>query len=202
MATKATAKPEAFLAKPRNASEVELEVAKAFSEIAESSTSNDARAAISKLKVLNAKEVEVPETGKKALVVVVPYVAFNTYVKPNQQRCITELEKKTKRHVVFVAHRQVIPKGARSTSMPIRPHSRTITCVHNQLMADLVGPTEIVGKRLHISQDGKRTYKIYLDPRDRTKENVEEKLSTYGAIYKNLTCKTAVFDFGDNVLTR
>merc|ERR1711933_473909 len=101
---------------------------------------------------------------------------------------IRELEKKFgKRHVVFVANRTILDKNFRRKGLQVRPRSRTLTAVHDSILEDVVGPTEIVGKRTHISVDGSKLLKIFLDPKDKDKENVESKLSTYSVVYKKLT---------------
>lgn len=68
------------------------------------------------------------------------------------------------------------------------------------LQEDIVAPTEIVGKRLRIKTDGSQLHKVFLDPRDRSKENVEEKILTFAAVYATLTGKKAVFDFPEYTL--
>merc|ERR1711862_350911 len=110
-------------------------------------------------------------------------------------RFIRELEKKTKSHVVFVANRKILDKDCAKRGAKNRPRSRTLTAVHDAILEDVVGPTEVVGKRLHIGVDGSRLLKVHLDPKDKDKENVDAKLVTFQAVYKALTNKDAVFMF-------
>merc|ERR1711957_1044086 len=111
-----------------------------------------------------------------------PYRVWKN-VKKMQGRLIRELEKKMKSHVVFVANRTILDKSCLRRGMKIRPRSRTLTSVHESILEDVVGPTEIVGKRTRISVDGTKLMKVILDPKDKDKESIESKLATYAAVY-------------------
>eukprot|EP00931_Biecheleriopsis_adriatica_P038003 TRINITY_DN2179_c0_g4_i1.p2 TRINITY_DN2179_c0_g4~~TRINITY_DN2179_c0_g4_i1.p2 ORF type:complete len:194 (-),score=60.81 TRINITY_DN2179_c0_g4_i1:51-632(-) len=172
---------------------LEEEVAKALFDI-EVSPSSDLKADLRDVAISGAKEVEVGKAGA-AIVVHVPFRVWKT-VKKIQGRLIRELEKKfNKRSVVFVANRTILDKNFRRKGLKVRPRSRTLTAVHEAILEDVCGPTEIVGKRTRISVDGTKLLKVMLDPKDREKENVENKLNTFSAVYKKLTNKEAVFMF-------
>merc|ERR1712118_392404 len=131
------------------------------------------------------KEVDVKQ-GRKATVIFVPFRAWKT-VKKIQGRLIREMEKKlSKRHVVFVASRTILDKNFRRRGLKVRPRSRTLTGVHDAILEDVVGPTEIVGRRTRIGADGSKLMKVVLDPKDKDKESVDSKLETFAAVYKKL----------------
>merc|ERR1719150_1914270 len=105
-------------------------------------------------------------------------------------RLVRELEKKfSRKHVIFVANRTILDKNFRRKGLKERPRSRTLTSVHESILEDVVGPTEIVGKRTRIGVDGSKLMKIYLDPKDKDKEDIEAKLPTFAAVYRRLTNK-------------
>merc|ERR1712014_309667 len=141
-----------------------------------------------------AKEVDVKQNAK-AVVVYFPFRVWKN-VKKIQARLLRELEKKfNKRRVVFVANRTIIDKNFGRRGMKVRPRSRTLTNVHEAIMEDIVGPTEIVGKRTRIGVDGTKLLKVFLDPKDKDKENIESKMNAFAAVYKKLTNKEAAFMF-------
>merc|ERR1712232_1036270 len=96
---------------------------------------------------------------------------------------------------IFVANRTILDTNFRRKGLKVRPRSRTLTSVHESIMEDIVGPTEIVGKRTRIGVDGSKLMEIFLDSKDKDKENVEAKLETFSAVYKKLTNKEAAFMF-------
>merc|ERR1712032_1439126 len=146
--------------------------------------------------ISGAKEMDVGRNNK-AVVVHFPFRVWKT-VQKVQGRLVRELEKKfSKKHVIFVASRTILDKNFRRKGLDMRPRSRTLTSVHESILEDVVGPTEIFGKRTRISVDGTKLMKIILDPKDKDKENVENKLATFAVVYKKLTNKEAVFQFPD-----
>mmetsp|Transcript_18480 Transcript_18480/g.32361 ORF Transcript_18480/g.32361 Transcript_18480/m.32361 type:complete len:194 (+) Transcript_18480:68-649(+) len=172
---------------------LEDEVAKALFDI-EVSPSSDIKAEVRDVVISGAKEVEVGKAGA-AVVIHVPFRVWKT-VKKIQGRLVRELEKKfNKRSVVLVANRTILDLNFKRKGLKVRPRTRTLTSVHESILDDVVGPTEIVGKRTRISVDGTKVMKVYLDPKDKDKENIENKLSTFSAVYKKLTNKEATFLF-------
>mmetsp|Transcript_36233 Transcript_36233/g.108317 ORF Transcript_36233/g.108317 Transcript_36233/m.108317 type:complete len:194 (+) Transcript_36233:95-676(+) len=177
-------------------SELEEDVAKALFDI-EVSPSSDIKADLKDVCISAAKELDVGKTGK-AVIVHFPYRVWKS-VRKIQGRLIRELEKKfSKKHVVFVANRTILDKNFKRKGLKVRPRSRTLTAVHESILEDVVGPTEIFGKRTRITVDGSKVMKIYLDPKDKDKENVEAKLATFATVYKKLTNKEATFQFPDH----
>merc|ERR1712176_170799 len=174
---------------------LEDEVAKAIFDI-EVSPSSEIKADLRDIYISGAKELEVKQ-GRTAIVIHFPFRVWKN-VRKIQGRLVRELEKKfNKKHVIFVASRTVLDKDFKRKGLQVRPRNRTLTAVHESILEDVVGPTEIHGKRTRISVDGTKLLKVILDPRDKDKENVEAKLSTYAGVYKKLTNKEAVFMFPD-----
>merc|ERR1712203_293922 len=174
-------------------SDLEEEVAKALFDI-EVSPSSDIKADLRDIHISGAKELDVGKNNK-AVVVYFPFRVWKS-VRKIQGRLIRELEKKfSKKQVVFVANRTILDKNFRRKGLKVRPRSRTLTAVHESILEDIIGPTEIFGKRTRIGVDGSKTLKVFLDPKDKDKENVENKLETFSAVYKKLTNKEAVFSF-------
>merc|ERR1711865_584781 len=175
--------------------EIEQEVAKALIDI-EVSPSSEIKQDVRDIYISGVKEMEV-KAGRTALVVQFPFRVWKSVLKI-QGRLIRELEKKFgKKHLCFVANRTILDKNFRRKGLKVRPRTRTLTSVHESIMEDIVGPSEIFGKRTRISVDGTKLLKVYLDPLDKNKENAEDKMETYAAVYKRLTNKDAVFQFSD-----
>eukprot|EP00898_Chlorokybus_atmophyticus_P002271 jgi/Chlat1/3044/Chrsp208S03292 len=153
-------------------------------------TNAELKADLKDLFINAAKEVQV---GSRTCVVVWVPFRLHKQFKKFQTRLVRELEKKfAGKDVVVVASRRIM-KPPRKNSRTQRPRSRTLTAVHDSLMEDLVYPTEIVGRRWRYKLDGSKLMKVYLDPKDRT--SAENKLETFGGVYKRLTGKDVVFEF-------
>jgi small subunit ribosomal protein S7e len=179
--------------KANNAAITELEesVARAFVEL--EVTSKDLSGDLRDLFITSAKEIE-SSNGKKAVIIFVPYRLHKRFQKI-QNRLIRELEKKfSGKHVCFVAQRTILSTNyQRQYPGQMRPRTRTLTSVHNDILEDIVYPTQIVGKRVRVRTDNSKLLKVYLDPKD-VKE-VDYKLKTFSSVYKKLTNKNVEFLF-------
>jgi len=178
---------------------LELEVAKFILDI-EESNHDELKTELQAVAICNAKEVEIEEgSDKKCLIIFFPFRIYRDIVRKHHGRLVSELEKKAKRHVILVGNRTMIGKNVMRSSAKVRPRSRTLTAVHEAILEDIVGQTEIVGKRLRVRTDGTKLLKVHLDPKDKCKDNLEDKLATFAAAYKSLTTKEAVFFFPEHV---
>ncbi|KAA8494704.1 40S ribosomal protein S7 [Porphyridium purpureum] len=187
MAMERLVKPAGATADP-----LEEEVAKALFDLEQNS--NELKAELKVLKFASAREVEAA-SGKKVVVIFVPPPQLGAYHKI-QTRLVRELEKKfSGKQVVLIAQRKIISreKKGRRQHKQKRPHSRSLTAVHEAILDDLVFPTEIVGKRTRYRTDGSRQLKVHLDHKDQ--QNAEYKVEAFEAVYRKLTGKEVVFEF-------
>jgi len=146
------------------------------------------------LHIVAAKEINVGN-GRKAIVLFVPFPILRQFQRI-QVQLVRELEKKfSNRHVFIVAQRTILGNGyLRSQhSKGPRPRSRTLSAVHDAILDDLVYPSEVVGRRTRFRVDGTRQIRVFLSRKEQT--NVENKLRSFGAVYKKLTSKDVVFQF-------
>eukprot|EP00922_Rhytidocystis_sp_ex-Travisia-forbesii_P013995 GHVS01020872.1.p1 GENE.GHVS01020872.1~~GHVS01020872.1.p1 ORF type:complete len:213 (+),score=44.47 GHVS01020872.1:159-797(+) len=180
--------------------ELEKEVARCLLDIEGSPSTSELKADVRDIVIANCKDVDVDATARrKAVIITVPYRVYQDRVRRVLGRLVVELEKKLKRPVVFVAQRTILMKNFRKTKKGVgfkaRPRNRTITAVHEAILDDIVAPTEIVGKRTRVMVDGSKLLKVHLDPKDKQRDNLEEKLEAFSAVYKKLTMRDAVFSF-------
>jgi len=178
----------------QNPSELESSIATALYEL--ETNTPDLKAALRPLQFVNAREIDV--AAKKAIVIFVPVPLLPGFHKV-QQRLTRELEKKfSDRQVIIIASRRILPRPKRSNRSRTnqtqkRPRSRTLTAVHDAILADIVYPVEIVGKRVRTKEDGSKVLKVILDEKERG--GVDYRLDTYGEVYKKLTGRGVGFEF-------
>lgn len=65
--------------------------------------------------------------------------------------------------------------------------------MHEAILADVVYPVEIVGKRLRTKEDGSKVLKVVLDEKERG--GVDYRLDTYSEVYRKLTGRGVGFEF-------
>merc|ERR1712194_185425 len=154
-------------------------------------TSKDLSADLRDLFISSVKEIDCA-ANKKAVVIFVPYRLHKRFQKI-QSRLSRELEKKfSGKHVCFITQRTILSPQYNRLH-PGQKRSRSLTSVHNDILEDIVHPTQIVGKRVRVRTDNSKLLKVYLDPKD-VKE-VDYKLKTFSAVYKKLTNKNVEFMF-------
>jgi small subunit ribosomal protein S7e len=81
-------------------------------------------------------------------------------------RLTRELEKKlSDKYIIFLSQRRVLPKPKRNSATANkqqRPRSRTLTAVHEKILDEMVWPSEIIGKRTRVAQDGGKLIRVYV----------------------------------------
>ena len=71
--------------------------------------------------------------------------------------------------------------------------SRTMVAVHEAILADLLHPVDVVGRRWRYKTDGSMQTKVFMDARE--KDKVESKLEAYSVVFKKLTGREVSFGF-------
>ena len=155
---------------------------------------SDHKVQMQELNIMTAKETEVGG-GQKAIIIFVPVPQLKSFQKI-QVRLVCELEKFSRKHVIFIAQRRILPKPTQKSVMKNKqkhPRSHTLTTAHDAILEDLVFPNETVGKRIRKKLDGSLLIKVHLD---KAKQNyVEHKVETFSGVYKKLTGKDVNFEF-------
>lgn len=170
-------------------SELEQSVGKALVDLEMSS--KELGGELKYLYISSAKEIELKDK-RSALVIFVPF-KLSAKFKRIQSRLVRELEKKfSGKQVLIIAQRTVLSKAwvRKSKGQPL-PRSRTLTAVQASIMDDICYPNQIIGKRTVCKIDGRKFQKIYLAQN----KDIEDRLRTFGAVYKALTNKQAEFMF-------
>lgn len=173
--------------------EFENQVAQLLADL-QSNQHSAISADIKELYISAAREIDLGQ-DRKAVLIFVPFRLLKNFQKIHSA-LVDELEKKLSGKTVFIlAQRRILPVKSRlnRASQQKRPRSRTLTAVHEAILEDLTYPVDIVGKRTRVKLDGKKTQKIYLDPRQ--EKTVESKVDVLTGVYKKLTGKDAQFLF-------
>ena len=151
------------------------------------------RAHLPRFHINTVKEVGAKGTTKKALVILYP-LRYLMLVRKVQKTVIGELEKRfAGRVVTFVAQRKVTRRPSSVYGIQEVQRSTTRTVVNENVLGDLLYPSEVVGKRWRFRTDGSRVMKVYLDSRD--KKKMGARLALIAAIYKKLSMRKVTFGF-------
>lgn len=173
-------------------SEIEDNVAKALHEL--ELNHKTLRMHLPRFHINTAKVVSPSVEGaRKALVVFYP-LRYLMLVKKTQKVLTAELEKRFSGHIVLlVAQRRIAKRPTDVYKLQKVQRSTTSTAVYESILGDLLGATEIVGRRWKARTDGSKTQKIFLDTADRKK--IENRLPLISLVYKKLTHRTVNFSF-------
>jgi small subunit ribosomal protein S7e len=176
-------------------SEFEYHVAQTLGEIEASST--DLKGELKEIRITGANEFEAKYRGQvRQAVIIFIHHKSQHHLRKIHSRLQSELAKRFRKPVVLLLQRTILPKYFKSKGQQKRPYSRTLTQVHEAILDDLVFPTSILGKRIRTKTDGRRVFKVLLDPNAR--DEVQDKLDVISAVYSRLTNKEVVFEFPEN----
>jgi small subunit ribosomal protein S7e len=95
--------------------------------------------------------------------------------------------------VFIVYNRTILPKYLKMKGQQQRPRNRTLTAVHDEILHDLLFPARILGRRTRIRTDGKRCFRVLLDPNDR--DRIEERAELISSVYAKMANKNVAFEF-------
>lgn len=178
--------------KDKKPSEFEYHVAQTLGEIEASSP--DLKGELKDILITGASEFEGKYRGavRQAVIIFFHYRSKCT-LKKIHARLQSELTKRFRKPVVLLLQRTIIPKYFKTKGQQKRPYSRTLTKVHEGILEDLIYPAVVLGQRIRVKTDGKRVFKVLIDPLNR--EDIQEKLDVISAVYTKLTNKEVVFEF-------
>lgn len=167
--------------------EFELQIAQLLFDI-QSNPHSEIAPHLKDLYITSAREVDLGQ-DRKAVIVFIPVPQLKEYRKIHDA-LVSELEKKLGGKTVFlVSQRRILPVKSKipRQSQQKRPRSRTLTAVHDAMLEDVCYPVDIVGRRTRVGVDGKKLYKVYLDPTQ--EKTIESRIDSIVGVYKKLTGK-------------
>ena len=103
------------------------------------------------------------------------------------------LEAHYERPVMIVANRTILSPSALRHPTQMRPRSRTLTNVNQEILADVCFPSHIAGRSVRVCADGRKIQKVNLDPLDQ--ETMTDRISAIAHCYHALTTHKITFGF-------
>ncbi|KPA73698.1 putative mitochondrial ribosomal protein S7 [Leptomonas pyrrhocoris] len=172
-------------------SDLEESVAKTLFEL--ETSHKTLRQELPRFNINGVRMVKVPRSKKTAMVIFYP-LRFLMLVRKVQRVLTSELEK---RHsgciVLLVAQRKITKRPTDLYKRQSVQRSKTSTAVFENILNDLIYPSDVVGRRWRFRTDGSKMMKVFLDARDR--KRVESRLRVIAYVYKQLTHRRVSFGF-------
>ena len=126
----------------------------------------------------------------KALVIYLPAPFLRDHPAATN-KIVNEVQSKTNNYTFVVAKRTVVSK--RSDYKQKIPKNRTLSDVCDQILADLVAPGQIIGRRMRVRLNGTHLYKIHLN--ENSREFLQDKVEVITQIYHALTNRKIAVEF-------
>merc|ERR1711934_12329 len=174
-------------------SELEEEVAKRLHQVELENA--ELKKDLSIILITSAQYVEYEDVGKRAgryLLVRILHRSLGAFKRAGY-KVLEQLEAHYQTPVIIVANRTIISPSAKHHPSQMRPRSRCLTSVHKEILNDVVFPSNICGRSMRISIDGRKHQKVLLDPLD--KESLEEKVDAIMHCYHKLTTHKIALGF-------
>jgi small subunit ribosomal protein S7e len=173
--------------------DLEEEVAKTLGQLKVDDKSQEASLSIIFINgVSNVEYEQADGSSAQYLLVRIPHRSHGAFKKVGS--LVQEhLEKKYQKPVLVVANRTIISPGAKHHPSQMRPRSRTLTAVNLEILNDVCFPSNITGKSIRVTLDGKKHEKVQLDPLD--KDNMENKIDAIMHCYHKLTTHKIALGF-------
>jgi len=166
-------------------SDLEEEVAKSLHQLELNNKNLKANLSIIFINSVNTVDYQ-QEDGSAAqyLLVRIPHRSLSAFKKVGS--LVQEhLEQQYEKPVLIVANRTIISPSAKHHPSQMRPRSRTLTAVHQEILTDVCFPSFITGRAVRMTTDGKKHQKVMLDPLDR--EVMINRLTAIAHCYHKLT---------------
>ena len=126
----------------------------------------------------------------KALVVYLPAPFLRDHPTA-ANKIVNEVQSKTNSYTFVVSKRTIISK--RSDYKQKIPKNRTLSDVCDMVLADLVSPGQIVGRRMRVRLNGTHLYKVHLN--ENSREFLQDKVEVITQIYHALTNRKIAIEF-------